>query len=171
MSRLTNYLDSLSVRKKDSKNTSSKYYSFKGCIIRVSDHVTFKTSCLSIIIPKNNNKLYIVQYMNNLLQFNYHDLKIFINNFISIKNIEENNKIKNPEIDNSSWENYATSLARKYKSYKKYSKTTRGFLKYLFLHKYNCEPIVIALKSHDLNYCKLNYKEICAGSEIQKIKK
>lgn len=40
--------------------------------------------------------------MNNLLQFNYHDLKIFINNFISIKNIEENNKIKNPELDNSS---------------------------------------------------------------------
>lgn len=52
MSRLTNYLDSLSVLKKDSKTTSSKYYSFKGCIIRVSDHVTFKASCLSIIIPK-----------------------------------------------------------------------------------------------------------------------
>ena len=171
MSRLTNYLDSLSVLKKDSKTTSSKYYSFKGCIIRVSDHVTFKTSCLSIIIPKNSNKLYIVQYMNNLLQFNYHDLKIFINNFISIKNIEENTKIKNPEIDNSSWQIYATFLARKYKSYKKYSKATKGFLKYLFVHKYNCEPIIIALKSHDLNYCQLNYKEICAGSEIQKIKK
>ena len=91
MSRLTNYLDSLSVLKKDSKTTSSKYYGFKGCIIRVSDHVTFKA--------------------------------------------------------------------------------TRDFLKYLFLHKYNCEPIVIALRNHDLNYCKLNYKEICAGSEIQKIKK
>lgn len=30
------------------------------------------------------------------------------------------------------WGNYA--LARKYKSYKKYSKATRDFLKYLFLH-------------------------------------
>ena len=78
----------------------SKYYNFNGRVIRVSDHVGKNSSgIISVIIPGNSKKDYIVHFHSNgnLLHFNYQELKAFLQSFILIGNnytdISVNNKI------------------------------------------------------------------------------
>lgn len=93
----------------------SKYYNFNGRVIRVSDHVGKNSSgIISVIIPGNSKKDYIVHFHSNgsILYFNYVDLKAFLQSFILLGNnytdISMNNKIFEIEnrLSTSSVENF-----------------------------------------------------------------
>ena len=84
MSRLTKHIES-KMRKEDSMNISanlnSRYYNIYSRIIRISNHPGDNISCdVSIIVPFNSRKQYIVQFKNSfdILILDYKEVKTLI---------------------------------------------------------------------------------------------
>lgn len=91
MATVNSYLRSLIKDYTKSKSTKSIYYNLnKTHIIRVSDHIN--TTCPSqffvqIVTPFNKTRVYIVLYKNNIMQFNFAELKTFLQTILLIVHV------------------------------------------------------------------------------------
>lgn len=99
MATVNSYLRSLVKEYIKSKSTKSVYYILnKNHIIRVSDHVSTANPgqfFVQIITPFNKTRVYIVLYKNNIMQFNFAELKTFLQTILLIAHVSaEASKIK-----------------------------------------------------------------------------
>ena len=99
MATVNSYLRSLVKDYTKSKSTKSVYYTLnKNHIIRVSDHIN--TTCpnqffVQIVTPFNKTRVYIVLYKNNIMQFNFAELKTFLQTILLITHVSaETSKIE-----------------------------------------------------------------------------
>lgn len=91
MATVNSYLRSLVKEHIKSKSTKSVYYILnKNHIIRVSDHVSTANPgqfFVQIITPFNKTRVYIVLYKNNIMQFNFAELKTFLQTILLIAHV------------------------------------------------------------------------------------
>lgn len=91
MATVNSYLRSLVKECIKSKSTKSVYYILnKNHIIRVSDHVSTANPgqfFVQIITPFNKTRVYIVLYKNNIMQFNFAELKTFLQTILLIAHV------------------------------------------------------------------------------------
>lgn len=91
MATVNSYLRSLVKEYIKSKSTKSVYYILnKNHIIRVSDHVSTANPSqffVQIITPFNKTRMYIVLYKNNIMQFNFAELKTFLQTILLIAHV------------------------------------------------------------------------------------
>lgn len=93
MATVNSYLRSLVKEYIKSKSTKSVYYILnKNHIIRVSDHVSTANPgqfFVQIITPFNKTRVYIVLYKNNIMQFNFAELKTFLQTILLIVHVNK----------------------------------------------------------------------------------
>lgn len=104
MATVNSYLRSLIKDIKKSKTSKSTYYTLdKKHIIRVSDHISTtyaQNYFIQIVTPFNKSRTYIAVYENNVMQFNFAELKTFLQTMFMLAHEEEvETKLK------KNWEN------------------------------------------------------------------
>lgn len=94
MATINSFLKNIAERVNESNERKSKYYYFlnNSIVVRVADHISAKyidnKNVIQIITPQNNNKNYLLFYLVKAMIYDFREVKSFINNFISMREIE-----------------------------------------------------------------------------------